>query len=90
MLPIYANDLFGEKAFKKTLGLFVSVNTAGYALAAPLMNLCHDVLGSYTLGLYISGGIMLAIIIAIQFVITSANKTKKQIMENDLTETMMA
>ena len=81
MLPIYANDLFGEKAFKKTLGLFVSVNTAGYALAAPLMNLCYDLLGSYRFGLFLSGGIMVLIIIALQFIISAANKTKKQIIE---------
>ena len=86
MLPIYANDLFGEKAFKKTLGLFVSVNTAGYALAAPLMNLCYDLLKSYTLGLYISGGIMVIIIIALQFIITHANKAKKQIIESSIEE----
>ena len=86
MLPIYANDLFGEKAFKKTLGLFVSVNTAGYALAAPLMNLCYDLLGSYQLGLYISGGIMVIIIVALQFIITSANKTKKLIIASQIEE----
>lgn len=80
MLPIYANDLFGEKAFKKTLGIFVSVNTAGYALAPPLMNLCYDLLGSYKVGLIISGGIMLAIVVALQFVISSANRMKKQII----------
>ena len=80
MLPIYANDLFGERAFKKTLGIFVSVNTAGYALAPPLMNLCYDLLGSYKVGLLISGGLMIVIVVALQFVISSANRMKKQIL----------
>ena len=80
MLPIYANDLFGERAFKKTLGIFVSVNTAGYALAPPLMNLCYDLLGSYKVGLLISGGLMIVIVVALQFVISSANRMKKQII----------
>lgn len=81
MLPIYANDLFGEAAFKRNLRLFVSVNTAGYALASPLMNLCYDILGSYQLGLFISGGIMVAVIVVLQFIISSANKMKRQILE---------
>lgn len=81
MLPIYANDLFGEAAFKRNLGLFVSVNTAGYALASPLMNLCYDILGSYQLGLFISGGIMVVIIVVLQFIISSANKMKRRILE---------
>ncbi|MBR5139880.1 MAG: MFS transporter [Clostridia bacterium] len=84
MLPIYANDLFGEAAFKKTLGLFVSVNTAGYALAAPLMNLCYDLLGSYRFGLILSGIIMVFIIIALQFIITSANRMKRQIIAAEI------
>lgn len=79
MLPIYANDLFGEKAYGKTLGLFVSFNTAGYALGAPLASLCRDITGSYTFSLYLGAGLMVAIIIGVQFVINSANKIKKQV-----------
>ncbi len=79
MLPIYANDLFGEKAYGKTLGLFVSVNTAGYALGAPLASLCKDVTGSYTFSLYLGAGLMVAIIIGVQFVINSSHKIRKQV-----------
>ena len=82
MLPIYANDLFGEASFKRNLGLFVSINTAGYALAAPLMNLCYDLLGSYKLGLFISGGVMIAIIVFLQFIITAAARERRKILEN--------
>ena len=28
------------------LGIFASVNTAGYALGAPLANLCYDIFGN--------------------------------------------
>ena len=31
MIPIYANDLFGDKAFNSLLGIFVSLNQIGYA-----------------------------------------------------------
>ena len=76
MLPIYANDLFGEKAYNKTLGLIVSVNTAGYALGAPLASLCKDVTGSYNFSLWLGAGLMVGLIVLVQFVINAANKEK--------------
>ena len=60
MLPIYAADLFGKKSYPKILGLLVSVNTAGYAVGSPLMNLCYDIFGSYAPALYLVAGIMTA------------------------------
>ena len=83
MLPIYANDLFGEKAYGKTLGLFVSVNTAGYALGAPLASLCKDITGSYTFSLYLGVGIMVAIIIGVQFVINASKKERQRVAEQE-------
>lgn len=54
MLPIYAGEFSTDKSFNKILGIFVSVNTAGYAVGAPIANLCYDVTGSYNAFLYIS------------------------------------
>ena len=85
ILPIYAADLFGEKSFNKILGIFVSVNTAGYALGAPLMNLCYDILGSYVLALLICGILMSAVLIALQFVISAGNRQHKLVIENTKT-----
>lgn len=82
MLPIYASDLFGERSFNQVLGIFVSVNTAGYALGAPLINLCFDTFGSYTPGFYVGAALMLAVTVGIQIVITLANIEKKKIAEN--------
>ncbi len=79
MLPIYASDLFGEKAFNKILGLFVSVNTAGYALGAPVSNLCFDITGSYNFALYVSCGLMICVILAMNLVITASNRQRKKI-----------
>jgi len=76
MLPIYANDLFGEKSFNKVLGLFVSFNQIGYALGGPIINLCSDLMGSYKLAFIICAVLMLVVIIVLQFVITSAHKTR--------------
>ena len=78
MLPIYASDLFGERSFNQVLGIFVSVNTAGYALGSPLINLCFDGFGSYTPGFFAAAALMLAVTIGIQIAITLAAKAKKE------------
>ena len=86
MLPIYANDLFGEKAYNKTLGLVVSVNTAGYALGAPLASLCRDIAGSYDFSLWLGAGLMLVIIVLVQFVINASEKEKRLLFEKEAQE----
>ena len=77
MLPIYAGGLFGEKSYNKILGIFVSVNTAGYALGAPAINLCYTLTGSYEIGFIVSAFIMMAVIVALQFIISSAQKERR-------------
>ena len=79
MIPIYANDLFGDKSFSKVLGIFVSFNQVGYALGAPVINLFYDFTGSYKISLLICVGLMLAVVTLLQFVITSAHKERKRI-----------
>ena len=86
MLPIYAGDLFGEKSYAKILGLIVSFNTAGYAVGSPLMNLSYDVFGTYKYGLYFCGFLMIAVIVALQFVISAGNKARKEISEKQAVE----
>ena len=80
MLPIYAQDLFGQKSYAKILGIFVSVNTAGYAVGSPIMNLCYDIFGSYKPALILVGSIMLCVLVLQQFVIVSANKERERII----------
>ncbi len=77
MLPIFASDLFGEKSYNKILGIFVSVNTAGYALGAPVTNLCYDLTGNYTIAIYIACGLMISVTAAMQFIINAAKKEKR-------------
>ncbi len=81
MLPIYTADLFGEKSYAKILGIISSVNTAGYAVGAPLMNLCYDLLGNYNVAIYIGCGLMAVATIVMQFVISTAHKQRKKIEE---------
>lgn len=79
MLPIYAGDLFGEKSFNKVLGVFVSVNTVGFALGSPVMNIIYDLLGSYVVAFAICGVLMIIVAIVMQFVIHSAHLYRKTV-----------
>ncbi len=79
MLPIFAADLFGEKDFNKIMGIFVSVNTTGYAVGAPLMNFSFDVLGTYVPMLIVCSVLMIVISVVFQFVLTSAQRQRLQI-----------
>ncbi len=81
MLPIYANDLFGKMSYSNVLGIFVSANTAGYALGAPLLNLCYDKMGSYVPGLVAVSIIMIIMLVLLQFVVSAAHKERKKVME---------
>lgn len=86
MIPIYANDLFGDKSFSKVLGIFVSFNQIGYALGAPIINLFYDFTGSYQSSLLICIGIMLAVVALLQYVITCAHKEKIRIEKDVIKE----
>ena len=78
MLPNFALDLFGVKSFDKILGIFVSVNTAGYAVGVPLMNVSYDLWGTYKDTLLALAIIMAVIAVLLQFVITAAHKERKK------------
>lgn len=80
MLPIYANDLFGDKSYAYILGVFVALNQLGYALGSVVINGLYDVFGTYKMALIICTGIMLCIVIGLQFIISSASKVKKQVL----------
>lgn len=79
MLPIYAGDLFGQKSFDKVLGIFVSANTAGYAVGAPVINLCYDMFGSYKAGFVFCGLLMIGVIVALQFVIETGHRQRRPV-----------
>jgi len=82
MLPLFAADLFGEKAFNKMMGLFVSINTAGYAVGTPVVNIVFDKFGTYKPILFICAGIMVCVTIVFQFILTAAHKERDRIIKN--------
>ncbi len=82
MLPIYAGDLFGQKSFNKILGIFVSVNTVGYAVGAAMINFVYDKYGTYNPGFIFSAVLMVGVIIALQFIISKAHRYQKEAEKN--------
>ena len=79
MLPLIAGDLFGEKEFGKMLGIFVSVNTAGYAVGPLVSNLCFDTIGTYTPVFFVYGALMLGVTVAFMFALKKAKATQAQV-----------
>ncbi len=79
VVPLYVSDLFGQKSFDHILGIMVSVNTAGYALASPVLNVSYDLYGSYAPALLTSCTLMAGVVILLQFVIHSAHIKQTEI-----------
>ena len=86
MLPIYVNDFFGEKSYEKMLGIFVSINVAGYALGVPAVNICYDLLGSYKISLIISASLGALVFLLMQVIISMSNRERKRICEAEKAE----
>ena len=79
MLPLFAGNLFGMKAYNHLVGIIGSVAYAGFAVGVPLMGVVYDLFGSYFYGAIVSIVIMFAVTLVFQLVINSSNKIKKEI-----------
>ena len=80
MVSLFASELFGSRAFPHTMSIFSAVNTAGYAVSAPLANWCFDSFGSYVPVILTYCGIMCAVMVAFQFILTAAQRDRKRIL----------
>ena len=80
MLPLYASELFGNKSFDKTVGVFVSANYAGFAIGSPMGNILYDFFGNYNIAFLIFSIMMIIVAVLMQFVLSQANKDKKTIL----------
>ena len=80
VVPLIANDLFGNKDYDKILGLLVAANYAGYALGAPFINIFADMGLGYKPGLIILSIVMALALLIMQFAINKAWKKKAQII----------
>lgn len=79
-VSLVVGDVFGNKEFAKFLGIMTALNSIGFAVGEPLMNLIYDVAGSYTLAIWIAVGVIAAVSIGFQFVITAAHKDRERIL----------
>jgi predicted MFS family arabinose efflux permease len=80
VIPLVTNDLFGNANYDKILGFLIAANYSGYAVGAPIVNLCFDKFGTYKPVLLVLAGVMLLSMIAFQFIITTAGKDKAKIL----------
>ena len=80
MVPLIAADMFGEKDFSKMVGIFVSMNTAGYAFGTPVANLIFDQCGTYKPMLLLTASIMVLIAGSFWFIINAAGHLRRQIV----------
>ena len=80
MLSLITTDLFGNKSFDKILGIVSALNTAGYAVGAPMMNWCYDIFGTYVPFVWACVGIMAVVTVMFQFAITAASRERKKIL----------
>ena len=78
MVPLIAADLFGEKDHARIMGIFVSVNTAGFAFGTPVANAIFDIAGTYVPVLYVIAAAMLAVMVAFWFIINATEKEQKR------------
>lgn len=78
-VPLIVNDLFGAASYDKLLGILSAMNYAGYALSAPLVNLCYDITGSYTPILLLFSFLMIPTAVVFQFALRASDKEKEGI-----------
>lgn len=79
MLPLFATELFGNKEFEKFVGVFSSASTAGFAIGSPFGNLCYDLFGNYNIAFCVFGIALVFVTIAMQYVLSAANRDRKRI-----------
>lgn len=82
MLPLIAMDIFGSRDNVRILGIVISVNTAGYAVGTPLVNLCYDLQGTYQTILFVMGGLMAATTCISMLAMNAAKEYRENTLKN--------
>ena len=82
-VSLTAGDLFGNKDFSKFLGILTAMCYMGFATGSPVINLVYDLVGTYLPAILVSAGVMVFVLIAFQFTITSAHKDREAILAKE-------
>lgn len=77
IIPLLSNELFGDASYVKVLGVFTAMNSLGLCLGSPLSDLYYDIFGTYVPCFWFFTGLMIAVVVAFQFVLRSAQKNKE-------------
>jgi MFS family permease len=88
MIPLLTNDLFGSASYNKVLGIFMAMNSLGLCLGSPLGEWIRKLFSTYRPCFWIFSFIMVAVIVAFQFVIRAACKDKQAILSIEETKTV--
>lgn len=82
MIPLFASEFFGFKAYNDILGVFVSVSYAGMAVGVPIMNISYDLTASYNTGYIISFFVMIACCISFYVALSLSKKQKALVKQS--------
>jgi len=74
MLSLISIGLFGQKGFNKMVGVYSAINTAGFAIGAPVANLLYEIFGSYRPFLFGLVVIMAGVAVLTQYSLHLAEK----------------
>ena len=80
VVPLIANDLFGNKDYDKILGVLIAANYTGYALGAPFINIFADAGWGYAPGLLVLSVVMAVALLLMQLCINKAWKVKDAVI----------
>ena len=79
-VSLVIGDVFGNKEFGKYLGLMSALNSVGFAVGDPVMNLVNTVFHSYTIAIWIAVGIVAVVLVSFKFILNVAHKDRAKIM----------
>lgn len=80
MIPLLANEFWGNAGYAKGLGLFMSMKSIGLCIGAPLGNLFYDTMGTYVPVFWIFAATLVIVTVGFQFVLQTAIKEKEKIL----------
>ena len=88
-VSLVVGDLFGNKEFGKYLGVMSALNSIGFAVGDPVMNVVYDTMGSYTIAIWIAVGVIAVVTVGFQFILNVAHRDRARILaeaeENEIT-----
>ena len=79
MVSLFASELFGNRAFPHTMSIFSAVNTAGFALSAPVANWGFDHFGSYVPVILTYCCIIAVVMVVFQLILSIAHRDRKKL-----------